>query len=150
MFLTEALHALEKTAHRYIIFHTFKCSNASSPNSWSYFSNFKFKVYSNFVSLFSVMKDDSYVLFYLEPHTFLTKIIHRSEICRLFSGLLKTHQISLSCLKLKVSFSLKFTSLFNVNFSVAHHSTNLQTFDCSREISPNFFFDLANLIYLNF
>ena len=46
---------------RYPIFQTFECSNESSPNSSRHFRNCKVKVYSNFASLFSVMKNNSSV-----------------------------------------------------------------------------------------
>ena len=46
---------------RYPIFQTFECSNESSPNSSQHFRNCKVKVYSNFASLFSVMKNNSSV-----------------------------------------------------------------------------------------
>ena len=44
-------------------FETFECSNKSSLNSSCYFWNDKVRVYSNFASLFSIMKDDSPVYF---------------------------------------------------------------------------------------
>ena len=63
----------------------------------------------------------------------------------------------MSYLKPQVSFSLNFASLFSVmrdNSSApfqlklymiwtkgTHQSAKLQTFDCSREISPNLYFD---------
>ena len=48
-----------KRAHQCTIFQTFGCSNESSPNSSCHFWNHKVRVYSNFASLFSVMKDNS-------------------------------------------------------------------------------------------
>ena len=45
----------------------------------------KVRVYSNFASLFSVVKDNSFVFFYLKPHILWTKIAHRNEIFRLLS-----------------------------------------------------------------
>ena len=42
-----------KRARHYTVFQTFKCSNESSPNSWCHFWNHKFRVHSNFASLFS-------------------------------------------------------------------------------------------------
>ena len=70
----------------------------------------------------------------------------------------------MSCQKIQVSFSLNFASLFDVirdNFSVlfqlklymiwtkgAHQSAKFQTFECSRNISPNLYFDrLLNIQY---
>ena len=68
----------------------------------------------------------------------------------------------MSCLKLQVSFSLNFASLFSVmrdNSYVlfylklymiwtkrAHQSAKFQTFDGSREISPNLYFDRLLLL----
>ena len=65
--------------------------------------------------------------------------------------------------KQKVTFSLKFESLFSVmrdNSSVlfwlklhmiwtkgAHQSAKFQTFDCSRKISPNVYFDRLLKLY---
>ena len=46
-----------KKALQYTIFQTFECSNESSHNSSCHFCNHKVRVYSNFTSLFSVMKD---------------------------------------------------------------------------------------------
>ena len=74
-------------------FQTFGCFNESSPNSSCHFWNHKARVYSNFRSLFSVMKDNSSVFFLLKPHTLWTKIAHWSEIYGLLSGWVKIHQI---------------------------------------------------------
>ena len=46
-----------KTVHQSIIFQIFECSNENSTNSSCYFWNRKFRVYSNFASLFSAMQD---------------------------------------------------------------------------------------------
>ena len=56
-----------KEAHQITNFQIFECFNQSSPNSSCQFWNHKVKVYSNFVSLFSVTKDNSSVFFYLKP-----------------------------------------------------------------------------------
>ena len=56
-----------KRAHQITNFQIFDCFIESSPNSSCQFWNHKVKVYSNFVSLFSVTKDNSSVFFYLKP-----------------------------------------------------------------------------------
>ena len=48
------------------IFLTFECSNESLPNSPCHFWSHKVRVYSNFTSLFSVMKDNSPVFFLVQ------------------------------------------------------------------------------------
>ena len=90
-----------KRAHQSKIFQTFECSNESSPNSSCYFSKHKVRVYSNFTSLFNVMKDSSSVFFQLKPYILWIKKAHQSEIFRLLSGWVKIHQI------LRVIFEIK-------------------------------------------
>ena len=51
------------------------------------------QVYSNFASLFSVMKDNSSVFFQLIPYILWTKIAHRSEFFGLLIGWVKIQQI---------------------------------------------------------
>ena len=62
-FLAELLHFEHKKPHQSINFETFACFNESSPNSSCQFWNNKVKVYSNFPSLFSAIKDNSFVFF---------------------------------------------------------------------------------------
>ena len=52
-----------KRAHESTNFQIFDCFNESSPNSSCQFWNHSVKVYSNFASMFSVMKDNSSVIF---------------------------------------------------------------------------------------
>ena len=52
-----------KRAHQRTILQTFKCSNESPPNPPCHFWNKKIRIYLNFASLFSVMKDKSSVFF---------------------------------------------------------------------------------------
>ena len=82
-----------KRAHQSTIFQTFECSNESSPNSSCHFWNHKVRVYSNFASLFSVMKDNSSVFFLAQTFILWTKRARRSEIFRLLSGWVKIQQI---------------------------------------------------------
>ena len=62
-----------KRVHQSTIFQTFECSNESSPNSSCHFWNHKVRVYSNFASLFSVMKDNSSVFFLAQTSYTLDK-----------------------------------------------------------------------------
>ena len=62
-----------KRAHESTNFQIFDCFNESSPNSSCQFWNHSVKVYSNFASMFSVMKDNSSVFFYLKPLYFWQK-----------------------------------------------------------------------------
>ena len=48
--------------------------------------------YSNFASLFSVMKDNSSVFAQLKPYILWTKRAHQSEMFRLLSRWVKIHQ----------------------------------------------------------
>ena len=75
-------------------FQTFGYSNESLPNSSCHFWNHKIRVYSNFASLFSGMKDNSCAFFFSAQtlHT-LDKIAHWSEMFELLSGWVKIHHI---------------------------------------------------------
>ena len=53
----------------------------------------KIKVCSNFVSLFSVMKDNTSVYFLSQPFIFWTKRACRREILKFLGDLVKIHQI---------------------------------------------------------
>ena len=81
-----------KRAHQCTIFQAFGCSNESSPNSSCHFWNRKVRIYSNFTSLFSVMKDNSSA-FFNSNLILWTKIAHQSEIFGLSSGWVKIYQI---------------------------------------------------------
>ena len=52
-----------KRSHQSPNFETFKCSGENTSNFWSHFLNHKFVFFSNFASLFSVLKDNPSVLF---------------------------------------------------------------------------------------
>ena len=136
-------------------------------------SFFKLKVSfsSNFASLFSVMKDNSSVLFQFRHYILCIKVTNQSANFRDLSALIKIHQI-LSFLKQQIRFSSNFASLFSVmkhNSSLyfylnlymlftkasdqssflqkgTHQSPKFQTFDCSGEISPNLYFDRLLLL----
>ena len=103
-----------KRAHQSTTFQAFECSNESSTNSSCHFWNHKVTVYSNFVSLLSVMKDNSAVFFFLKPCILWTKRAHQKEIFRLLSGWVKITKLLMSYLKPQASFSLSLASLFSV------------------------------------
>ena len=125
-----------KRTHDSTISQIFECTNEGSPNSSCHFRNHKVRVYSNFVSLFSFIKDNSFVFLQLKPCILWTKKAHRKEILRFLMLYLKS----------QVSFSLNIASLFNVmrdNSSVlfqlkfymiwtkgTHQSAKFMTFDC--------------------
>ena len=93
-FLTETVYALDKKSPSMYNFQTFGCSNESSPNSSCHFWNHKVRVYLNFTSLFSVIKDNSSVFFFsLKPHILWAKTANWSEVFRLLSSWVKPHQI---------------------------------------------------------
>ena len=68
---------------------------------------------SNFVSLFSVMKHNSSVLFSLNRYILCTKGTNQSGCLKILSAKIKIHQI-VSFLKQQISFSSNFASLFSV------------------------------------
>ena len=82
-------------------FQTFECSNESSPNSSCHFGNHKVSVYSNFASVFSVMKDN-----------FWTKRAHWKEIFRLLCGWVKIQQIPHAILEITSQFFFKLCITF--------------------------------------
>ena len=51
-------------------------------------------IYSNFASLFSVVKDNPSMFFSSNLISFEQKRVHKSEIFRLLNGWVKIHQIS--------------------------------------------------------
>ena len=109
-----------------------------------------------FASLFSVVKDNSSVFFYLKPLYFVQKFSNFWVVAWKFT------KFKMSYLKLQVNFTLNFASLFSLmrnNSSVlfelrlymiwtkeAHQSTKFQTFDCSGKISPNLYLDRLLLL----
>ena len=95
-----------KRVHQSSNFQIFKCFNESSPNFLCQFWNHNVKVYSNFASLFNVMKYNSFVFFYLKPLYFGQK--EPAEVkFSLLSGWWKFNKFLMSCLKLQVSFFFK-------------------------------------------
>ena len=82
-----------KSTHQSTIFQTFECSHESSLNFSCHFSNHKVRVYSNFASLFSVMKDNSFAFLQLKLCIIWTKRAHLKEIFRLSCGWVNIYQI---------------------------------------------------------
>ena len=112
------------------------------------FWNHKVKAYPNFASLFSVMKNDSSIIFLVQTsYTMDKNTLGFSVVGWKFTKFL------MSFLELRVSFSSKFTPLFSVmkrSSSVFFHrnlcmlwtkgsnqSANFQISDCSLENLPN-------------
>ena len=103
-------------------FQIFQCFNESSPNSSCQVWNHKVKTNSNFASLFSVIK--LFILcifFYLKPLYFGWKEPVEVKFSIYWVVGWKFTKFLLSSLKLQVSFSLSFASVFSVlrdNYSV--------------------------------
>ena len=129
-----------KRAHQSKIFQTFECSNESPPNSSCHYQNHKVRVYSNFASLFNVMKDNSSVFIWL----------------RLLRGWVKIHQIPHVIFETTSQFFFKLCTnlqchdnssvLFQLKLYMiwtkgTRQSAKFQTSYCSRGISPNLYFD---------
>ena len=157
-----------KRAHQSTNVQIFEGFNESSPSSSCQFWNHKVKFYSNFASLFSVMKDNSSALFYLKLLYFGQKELIQAKFSDFWVAGWKFTKFFIWCLKLQVSFSLNFASLFSVirdNSSVifklklymiwtkgAHQGARFQTFVCSHKVSLNLYFDRLLLlkVYKNF
>ena len=73
----------------------------------------KGRVYSDLTSLFSAMKDNSYVFFLLRPYIVSTKRTHRSKIFRILSGWVKIYQLPHVIFETTFSFSLNVSSIFS-------------------------------------
>ena len=139
---------------------TFECFNETSPNCSCHFSNYNVNFYSNFASLFSVMKDNFLVFLLLKPCMLWTKRAHRKEIFRLLSGpnsschiwnhksvfLFTMHHSSVSWV-IRDNSSVFFQLKYMIWRKGTHQSAKFQTSDCSREISTNLYFD--RLLLLN-
>ena len=106
-------YASDKKSPSNCNFSDFECFNESSPNSSCQFWNHKVKVYSNFASLLSVTKDNSSVFFYLKPLYFGQKEPIKVKFSDFWVFGWKFTKFLMSYLKLQVSFSLNFASLFS-------------------------------------
>ena len=87
-------------AHQNTNFYTFVCFNESAPNSSCQFWNHQVKVYSNFASLFNVMKDNPSVFFFSSNLYTLNK----KQFSDFWLVGWKFTKFLTSCLKLQVSF----------------------------------------------
>ena len=72
-FLAETLYTFDKKSPSIYNFSDFECSNESLPNSSCHFWNHKVRVYSNFASLLSVMKDELLFIFLAQKSYTLDK-----------------------------------------------------------------------------
>ena len=101
-------------AHQRIIFQNFVCFNESSPVSSYHFWNHKVRVYSNFASLFNVIKDNSSVIFRSNRICFGEKEPIEVKFSDFWLFGWKCRKFLMSRLELQVSFSLNFPSLVSV------------------------------------
>ena len=107
-FLAETYILWTKRANQYTIFQIFEHCNESSPNSSCHFWNHKARVYSNFASLFSVMKDNSSVFFSSNLLYFGQKYCIEVKFWNFWAVGWKFTKFFMPYLKLQVTFSLNF------------------------------------------
>ena len=100
-----------KRAHQITNFQIFECFNEISPNSSCQFWNHNVKVYSNFELLFSVTKDNSTVLFYLNPLYLRKKEPIKVKFSDFWVLGWKITKFLMSKLKLQVRFSFLYSSV---------------------------------------
>ena len=95
---------IQKEPIKKIILQTFECSNESPPNSPCHFWNKKIRIYLNFASLFSVMKDKSSV--FLSSNVIYSEQKESSKVNFLDFSMVgwKFTKILMSYLKLQVIF----------------------------------------------
>ena len=103
-----------KRAHQSTNFHIFQCFIESSLNSSYQFWNHKVNVHSIFASLFSVMIDNSSIFFYLKPLYLEQKDPTKVKFSNFWVVAWKLTKFLKPCLKLQVSFSLNFASIFSI------------------------------------
>ena len=86
IFLLKHYMLWTKRSHQCTIFQTFGCSNEGSPipSSPCQFWNHEVRIYSNFASLFSVMKSNFSVCFYLKPHMLWAKLVVGGKFSKFF------------------------------------------------------------------
>ena len=100
-----------KTTYQSTIFQTFMCSNERSPNSLCHFWNHKVSIYSDFPSLFGVMKDNSLYFCSLNLVYFGQKESIEKKISDFWMAGRKFTKVLISYLKTQVSFSLHHSSV---------------------------------------
>ena len=103
------LHGFNST-----IFQIFKCCNERSPNSSSQFWNHKIRVYSNFASLPSFMKDNSPIFFSSNLICCGQKQPIEVRFWNFWVVEWKSTKFLMSYLKLQVIICLNFVSLWSV------------------------------------
>ena len=112
-----------KKAHQSTFYQTFECLfecfNENSPNFACHFWNHQVRVYWNFASLFSVIKDNSSVFLYLKPCILWRKRAHRKKTFRHLIGWVKISQIS------HVIFEITSHFLFNLCITLQCHESQL-------------------------
>ena len=92
----------------------FECSGENLPKSSCHFPNRKEVFFSNFTWLFSVMKDNSSVLFWVKDYILCTKGNNRSANFRDFWVLGWKFTKLLSILKQQIGFGSNFASIFSI------------------------------------
>ena len=146
-FLTETLYSLDKKAHQSTIFQTFQWSNEISPNFSCHFWNCKLRVYSNlFFSNSSLCFSSNLYIYFAQKKPIKMKFSNMS--CHIENH--KTVFFLNLCITLQ-SHDITLPYLFSWNFiwfgqKGAYQNAKFQTFDCSREMSPNFYFDRLLLL----
>ena len=134
--------------------YSFVSTYVNLPNSSCHFLKCKPVFLQNFASLFSVMKDNSFVLLQLKHYIRWSEEVHLNfKFWRLSSARVKIRQIPHVNFEMTINSSSNFASFFIVmtyNFSinfklihfllwtkVSHQSPNFDIFDCSGENLPN-------------
>ena len=145
--LTETLYSLDKKAHQSTIFQTFQWSNEISPNFSCHFWNCKLRVYSNLffqTPLYVLVQTFIYTLHKKSPSKW------NFPTCHVILKTTKQFFFLNLCITLQ-SHDITLPYLFSWNFiwfgqKGAYQNAKFQTFDCSREMSPNFYFDRLLLL----
>ena len=101
-----------KRTHQSTIFWTIECFNEISPSFSCHFRKHKVKSYLSLTSLFSVMKDNSCVFFYLKPLYFWQKEPIEVKFSDFLSGWVKIHQISYAMFETTSQFFFKLICCF--------------------------------------
>ena len=129
---------LTKRAQQCRIFQTFECCNESSPYFSCHFWNHKVRVYWSFASLFSVMKDNSFVFFLAQTSNTLGKNSLLKLNLRTFEWLGKNSPNASLFSVMKHNSSVFFLlNLYMLWPKGSDQIENFKTFDCSHENYAN-------------
>ena len=129
---------LTKRAQQCRIFQTFECCNESSPYLSCHFWNHKVRVYWSFASLFSVMKDNSFVFFLAQTSNTLDKNSLLKLNLRTFEWLAKNSPNASLFSVMKHNSSVFFLlNLYMLWPKGSDQIENFKTFDCSHENYAN-------------